>query len=195
MRFISAMYHGEMVRLRALEMEDLDSILEHWNNLELRRHLATQLPVSMQAERQWLERCTLMNPFRDNRIILAIEDKESSKLIGTVGLEDISKQHSSAEFGIAIYQESYRGRGYGTDATRVMLWVAFNVLGLNSVQLTTNAENKRAQRAYEKAGFKPAGRYREKAFVLGHFQDLIIMDCLKKEFFEQYPPGKQIGEP
>jgi RimJ/RimL family protein N-acetyltransferase len=189
------MYNGELVRLRALEIEDLDTILEHWNNLDLRRHLATQLPVSKEAERQWLERGMLANPFRDGRMILAIEDKKSSNLIGTVSLEDISKQHSSAEFGIAIYQEAYRGRGYGTDATRVMLWVAFNVLGLNSVQLTTNAENKRAQRAYVKAGFKPAGRYRERAFVLGQFHDLIIMDCLKKEFFEQYPLGKQIGEP
>ena len=58
------MYNGELVRLRALEIEDLDTILEPWNNLDLRRHLATQLPVSKEAERQWLERGMLANPFR-----------------------------------------------------------------------------------------------------------------------------------
>ena len=187
------MYYGEKVHLRALEMEDLDTVLSGWNNLDLRRHLVTPLPVSRTAERQWLERATMMHPFRDGGIVLAIEDKNSSEFLGTTSLMDISKQHSRAEFGIAIHRESDREKGYGTDATRVMLWVAFNILGLNSVHLRTLATNERAQRAYEKAGFRPVGRYRDAAFVMGEFQDVLTMDCLKRSFFETLPPGRPVG--
>ena len=188
------MYYGEKVRLRALEMEDLDIIMSHWNNLELRQYLTNQIPMSRNAERQWLERSTTMDPWRDGGMTLAIEDKKTGDFLGTVGLFDISKQNRRAEFGIAIHKPENLGRGYGTDATRVMLWVAFHILGLNSVCLITLDFNERGQRAYEKAGFKKAGVYRKAVFVKGTFHDFILMDILKEEFLKDYPPGTEVGE-
>ncbi len=40
------MYYGEKVHLRALELEDLDEVMENWNNLEMRQFLATAWPMS-----------------------------------------------------------------------------------------------------------------------------------------------------
>lgn len=188
------MYYGEMVRLRALEMEDLDLILKYWNNLELRQFLATAWPMSRNAERKWLERATMMNPWKDGEMVLAVEDKKTNEFLGTVSLFDISKQHQKAEFGIAIHNPENYGKGYGTDTTRVMLWVAFHILGLNTIFLPTLASNKRAQRAYEKAGFKSAGVLRQSAYMLGKFHDFVIMDVTKEDFFETYPPGTEVGQ-
>jgi RimJ/RimL family protein N-acetyltransferase len=193
--YVENMYFGEKVRLRALEMDDLDIIMKHWNNLEIRQYLHNQTPMSRHAERQWLERSTTMDPWKDGGMTLAIEEKETGAFLGTVSLFDISKQNRHAEFGIAIHNPQNLGRGYGTDATRVMLWIAFHILGLNSVCLITLDTNERGQRAYKKAGFKSAGVYRQAAFVKGAFHDFIIMDILKEEFFEQYPPGTEIGKP
>ena len=189
------MYYGEMVKLRALEMEDLDLILKNWNNLELRQFLATAWPMSKNAERKWLERATIMDPWRDGGIVLAVEDKKTNEFLGTVSFFDISKQHQKAEFGIAIHNPENYGKGYGTDTTRVMLWVAFHILGLNTIFLVTLESNKRAQRAYEKAGFKHAGVLREGAYMLGKFHDFVLMDVTKEDFFEIYPPGTEVGQP
>jgi RimJ/RimL family protein N-acetyltransferase len=188
------MYYGDRVKLRALEMEDLDIIMKHWNNLELRQYLHSQTPMSKHAERKWLERVTTQDPWRDGEIVLAIEDKKSGEFLGTVSLFDISKQHQKAEFGIAIHNPDNLGKGYGTDSTRVILWMAFHILGLNSVYLITMGGNKRAQKAYEYAGFKRAGMFRQGAYVKGEFHDFIIMDILKDEFFETYPPGTTVDE-
>lgn len=189
------MYYGEKVRLRALEMDDLDDILKHWNNLELRQYLNHQIPMSKQAERQWLERATTMDPWRDGGMTLAIEEKKTGEFLGTVSLFNISKQHKRAELGIAIHNPENLGKGYGTDSTRVMLWIAFHILGLNSVFLITLDINERGQRAYEKAGFKNVGVHRQAAFVKGAFQDFIMMDILKEEFLKEYPPGTEVGKP
>jgi RimJ/RimL family protein N-acetyltransferase len=189
------MYYGEKVRLRALEMEDLDDIMKHWNNLEMRQYLNSQIPMSRQTERQWLERSTTMDPWKDGGMTLAIEDKRTGEFLGTVSLFDISKQHKRAEFGIAIHNPENLGRGYGTDVTRVMLWIAFQILGLNSVYLITLDINERAQRAYEKTGFKKAGVFRQAAYLKGKFNDFIIMDILKEEFLKEYPPGTEVGSP
>lgn len=187
------MYLGEKVNLRALELDDLDIVMKHWNNLELRQYLNSQIPMSRQTERAWLERATTQDPWRDGEMTLAIEDRKSGEFLGTVSLFDISKQHKRAEFGIAIHNADNLGKGYGTDTTRVMLWVAFHILGLNSIYLITMDGNERAQKAYKNAGFKPVGVFRQGAYVKGAFHDFVIMDILKDEFFETYPPGSSVG--
>lgn len=189
------MYYGEMVKLRALEMEDLDTILKYFNTLELRQYLHSQWPMSRNTERQWLEQVTTETPWKDGRLTLAIEDKKTNEFLGTVSIFDISKQHQKAEFGIAIHNPENLGKGYGTDTTKVMLWVAFHVLGLNTVFLLTLASNERAQHAYKKAGFKHVGVFRQGAYVLGEFHDFVVMDITKDDFMKQFPPGSEVGQP
>jgi len=189
------MYYGELVRLRALEMSDLANIMKGWNNFEMRRFLANTIPYSENAEKEWLERATKFDPWKDGNLILVIEDKKTKAFLGTTGLHSISKQNGRAEFGMAIHDPKNFGKGYGTDAGRVMLWVGFHVLGLNSIYLYTLAHNVRAQRAYQKAGFKKAGVYRQMMFVEGKFNDTIAMDIMRDEFLELYPPGSRVGEP
>ncbi|MGY5872147.1 MAG: GNAT family N-acetyltransferase [Candidatus Thorarchaeota archaeon] len=187
------MYYGEKIKLRSLEMDDLDNIIRHWNNPEMRQFLTIQLPASRMIEHKWLERATTLMPWKDGELPLAIEDKKTGEFLGTTSLHNISPQRSSAEFGIAIHNPENFGKGYGTDATRVMLWVAFHVLGLKSVHLTTMEHNSRGQRVYEKAGFKKAGVYRQSVFVEGEFKDNLIYDILKEEFLDQFPPGTTVG--
>ncbi|MHA2313524.1 MAG: GNAT family N-acetyltransferase, partial [Candidatus Thorarchaeota archaeon] len=115
------MYYGEKVKLRALEMSDLDSIMKGWNNFEMRRFLASALPMSQHVEREWLEKASKARPWQDGALNLAIEDKKTGEFLGTTGIFDISKQMQRAEFGIAIHNPDNFGKGYGTDATKVML--------------------------------------------------------------------------
>jgi RimJ/RimL family protein N-acetyltransferase len=188
------MYCGEQVRLRAIEMSDLDNIMKQWNTYEMRRFLPSPLPMSEQAEKEWLEKATTQDVRKDGRIVLVIEDKKTREFLGTTSLFDISNHSRRAEFGIAIHNPGKMSKGYGTDATRLTLWMGFHQLGLNSIYLYTLSFNERAQRAYEKAGFKRAGIFRKSMFAEGDFHDLIIMDILRDEFFEKYPPGTLIAK-
>lgn len=189
------MYYGEKVHLRALELEDLDGVMENWNNLEMRQFLATAWPMSKNVERKWLERVTTMDPWKDGGMVLAIEDKKTREFLGTTSFFDISKQNQRAEFGIAIHNPENFGRGYGTDAVRLMLWVGFHILGLNSVFLVTLDTNVRAQHAYEKAGFRRVGLYRQATYMMGKFHDFVVMDAIREDFLKQYPPGTQVSGP
>lgn len=66
--------------------------------------------MSRVAERQWLERASTEDPWKDGGMTLAIEDKKSGEFLGTVSLFDISKQHKRAEFGIAIHKLDNLGK-------------------------------------------------------------------------------------
>ena len=188
------MYYGESVYLRAMEMSDLDNIMKYWNTYETRQFLGPAIPMSRNNEMTWLERATKYNPFRDGEMVLAIIDKKNGDFLGTCGISGISPGADHGEFGIAIHNPDNLSKGYGTDATKVMLWVGFNILGLHSIYLRAFSHNKRAIRAYEKAGFKMAGTFREHVFSEGRFHDHIIMDITAGEFFETYPPGTHIGQ-
>ncbi len=183
------MYDGKLVSLRALEMSDLDAIEEHWNSWELRKTIGVPLPGS---RREWLEFASKADPWKDGELHLAIVKKKTGVFLGAVGLRDIALPHRRAELGISIHDPKNRSKGYGTDATRVMLWIGFHILGLKSVYLDTFPDNKEALRAYVKAGFKEVGLLRNTEFREGEFQDLLIMDILRDEFLESYPPGTTV---
>ncbi|MFE7623744.1 GNAT family N-acetyltransferase [Streptomyces sp. NPDC057509] len=87
----------------------------------------------------------------------------------------------TAEFVIMLGKGA-RGRGLGTEATRLTLDYGFHVANLRAVWLKVLAPNIAAIRAYEKAGFRSAGRLREAGYWLGETCDELAFDALAKEF-------------
>jgi len=64
----------------------------------------------------------------------------------------------------------------------LLLGFAFDQLGLHRVWLRVFAENKRAIKAYKKAGFVQEGVTRDDEFFDGEFHDTIVMSVLEQEF-------------
>ncbi len=102
--------------------------------------------------------------------------------IGRTDLFEVDFRNRSARFGIMIGEQSARGKGFGTETTRLMLDYAFTALGLHSVMLDVSEYNLAGRRAYEKAGFREIGRRRQSDLLNGHLWDLILMDCIATEF-------------
>jgi len=181
------MYYGDLTCIRAVEPSDIDEVLKYWNDLNFRRNLGPPIPWSRNYLETWLEKRVDADPWRDKMLELAITDKKSGEFLGFVHLEDIKRPHNRAEFGISIQDPDKQSKGYGTDATLVMLWVGFNILGLNSIYLDTMDDNERAIRTYEKVGFKRVGILRETEFIDGAFKGLLVMDILRDEFEKANP--------
>jgi RimJ/RimL family protein N-acetyltransferase len=102
--------------------------------------------------------------------------------IGFAWLADVDFRHRTAEFGISIAEESARGHGYGTEATRLMLDYAFTALGLHNVALEVYEPNLAGLRAYTKAGFRECGRRHAAYRMGGRAWDVISMECLSTDF-------------
>lgn len=111
-----------------------------------------------------------------------IYDRATGRPIGTTYLDGIDLRNRTAEYGIAICEAEYRGRGYGTETTRLMLDYAFTVQALHTVMLVVYEFNCAGQRAYEKAGFRAFGWRRACHWMGGRWWDMIYMECLASEF-------------
>ena len=118
--------------------------------------------------------------------VFTIVERESGCAIGRCLLFSVDWINRSAMMGIFIGEKSYWGQGYGQEATRLLLDVAFNLLNLHSIMLGVFAFNQRAQHAYERLGFKVIGRRREARLIGGKAYDAIFMDLLEHEFRAQH---------
>jgi RimJ/RimL family protein N-acetyltransferase len=113
---------------------------------------------------------------------MAIHVRESDRLIGTCAFSQLDGDNGSALFHITIGEADAWGKGYGTEATELMLAHAFTQLPLHRVALTVFEFNARAIRAYEKCGFVVEGRSREAILRDGHYWDEIHMSILADEW-------------
>jgi diamine N-acetyltransferase len=171
---------GTKVRLRPIERDDLPRFVEWFGDPEVRRHLAIYLPFSLAQEERWFE--NLQGRLeRQEDVLLAIETADGVH-IGNLGLHGINWKDRSAELGIAIGEKAYWNQGYGTDAIRTLLGLAFRELNLHRVLLRVDADNARGIRCYEKAGFKREGTSREAVFREGSYRDQYVMSILESEF-------------
>ena len=128
-----------------------------------------------------------LNPGQPSRMLdhlMMIIDLETDRPMGWGVLVVRDQTNRRASLGIIIGEKAYWGKGYGTDATRLLLDYGFNVLNLHSVELSVYSFNERAIRCYEKVGFTQTGRHREARILRGKTHDIITMDILASEFGE-----------
>ncbi len=175
---------GEKLYLRALEPVDAP-VLKAWiNDPEVTRNLTIWCPMQVSDEVAFIER-TARDP---NLIALGITLRDSDRLIGTVGFHPIDWKNRSASFGIEIGESSEWGKGYGYEATRLMVRHAFTRMNLNRVWLVVYENNPRGMRCYERAGFRREGVMRQYHFMDGRYWDAIHMAVLREEWKDG--PGK-----
>jgi RimJ/RimL family protein N-acetyltransferase len=113
---------------------------------------------------------------------MAIHLQGSDRLIGSCALSQLDGDNGSALFHITIGEKDCWGRGFGTEATRLMVDHAFGALGLHRVGLAVFAFNERAIRSYRRVGFVEEGRSREAIWRDGSFWDEIQMSILEREW-------------
>jgi RimJ/RimL family protein N-acetyltransferase len=125
------------------------------------------------------------SPGPQNFFAFNIQAKADARLIGFIALFNINWNHGEAWVAIGIGEREYRGKGYGTDAMRLMLNYAFTELNLNRVTLVVFSYNPRAMRSYEKAGFVLEGRHRHCLHRDGQWWDEVFMGILREEWQRQ----------
>jgi len=173
--------HGERVRLRAAEREDLKKFYEWVNDPEVTHGLGLYLPMSMTDEENWFSGMAQRDA-NEKPLVIEIRDGEVWRMIGNSGVFGIEWVNRTGELGIMIGEKSEWNKGYGAEAMTLLQRHCFETLNLNRVFLRVYADNVRAVRCYEKAGFVYEGRMREGVYKNGKYDDVILMSVLRSEW-------------
>ena len=182
------MIEGNRVFIRQLETDD-EELIHKWRNDSKGNHYCGFLYgflLSKEAFRLELKEQIENNELFPVEKTFIICKKEDLEPIGDISYRNWNKRNRSVEFGIEIGEINERGKGYGFDALYHFLDFLFRFLNVNRVELSTLADNKNAQKLYEKLGFKQIGLFRESSFDArtDDYMDVLYMDLLKREWNE-----------
>lgn len=106
--------------------------------------------------------------------------KDNPRMIGTMGLWRIEKEHFRAEIGYLIHPDVW-GSGLSTEATKAVVAFGFDTLGLHSIVGMTRPDNLASRNVLLKAGFKEEGHIREDIYFEGVFSDSVVYGILESD--------------
>ncbi len=170
---------GDLVVLRRHVPENLMAFQRWYADPEVAR-LARYQDAPMRADE--IDRFFQVRALGHESLTMAIHERETDRLIGSCAFSQVDGENGSAMYHITIGEKDTWGRGYGTEATQLMLDHAFGTLGLHRIGLTVFEFNERAIGAYLNCGFVVEGRARESIWRDGRWWDELAMSVLASEW-------------
>ena len=172
----SPVIEGQDIYLRLMREDDTDRIIKWRNSDFVRRNFIYQNPFTRESHDKWVK--TMVDT---GKVVQFIICTKKDRPVGSVYLRDIDRNHNKAEYGIFIGEEDALGKGYGTQAARLVIDYAFEELKLHKLMLRVLSENGQARKSYEKAGFVQEAYLKDEVFLEGQYKDVIYMAVLHKE--------------
>lgn len=163
-----------MLKLKTLEESDLVYRVNLLNDERIAPYINTSEKFTIDKTKEWFYKLKENNLRKD---FTFIGDKEK---IGMGGLTNISQKNSHCELYMYL-DPNVQGKGFGYKTCKALCEFAFNELNLNKVFLYTFSNNERANKLYEKLGFKLEGTLRKHTLKDGVFQDRYIYGIFRNE--------------
>ena len=105
-------------------------------------------------------------------------DKETQKVIGSIGYYRVFPEHERGEIGYNIYDEANRRKGYMKELMPIVLAYGFETMKLHRIEAMISPGNEASIGLIEKFGFVKEGHMRE------HFkrEDSLVYSLLSREW-------------
>lgn len=166
--------------LRALVLQDLDFIYQHFSDPQVTRYLLDEEPLASRDEAEALLIELLPHP-GGNHHRWGIELVTSGSLIGTCGYHQWSRRNRRAEIGYDL-APSYWRQGHMFEALQAVLDYGFTSLGLQRVQAHVYPLNNASGRLLAKLGFQLEGQLRAYYYYHDQFYDHELYSLLRQEW-------------
>ncbi|HVL80861.1 MAG TPA: GNAT family protein [Actinomycetota bacterium] len=165
---------GLKVALRPVERSDHEHLRRWQNDPEVAHWMDYRVPFSLEDIDEDQRRAREEGrPF-----IIELDGRP----IGKCGLNQFRWEPRVCALYIYIGEKDLWGQGLGRDAVMALLTYAFDLVGLERVELSMLADNDRARAVYESCGFEFEGRLAGRAYRDGSWHDTAIMSVSRKGF-------------
>ena len=167
------MIKGEKVYLRPIIKKDITFLNKWKNDEETYMYLGGgYMPTSIDLQEKWLDE--MIDTTGNNKRFLICDNKDTP--IGMVGLYNINFIHRTCEIGIYIGNKDAKGKGYGSEACRLIEKFAKEYLNLRKIKLSVVSDNKVAIHMWKSLGYQKVGEYIEDRYIKGEYKSVTLME-------------------
>lgn len=171
---------GRHVTLRPFVEADLPALVEVAREGDLWNIFYANVSMMKTPER-WL--AAALKERDAGRALLFTVETPGGEVVGTTRYMRIAPQHRRLEIGGTFYATRVQRTGVNTEAKRMLLAHAFEVMEAQAVQIRTDALNKRSQAAIERLGAKKDGVLRgHQVMADGRIRDSVVYSIIDREW-------------
>jgi RimJ/RimL family protein N-acetyltransferase len=173
--------------LRPYRHDDLGAVYDIQSRAEVTRYLLFDVRNLDQVRIGLEERIQAGKPDYDGdrlMLALAVVLPETGAVIGDVVLFRESREHRQGEIGY-IFHPDYGGRGYATEAARMMLRLGFERYRLHRIVGRIDARNTPSARVLERLGMRREAHFVRNEFIKGEWTDEVVYAMLEDEWRSQ----------
>lgn len=161
-----------VVRLRAIEPEDLDMLYGIENDTKLWNVSVTSVPYSRYTLYDYI--ANSKNDIYSDRQVRMMVENGGGEVVGIVDLINFDPKHLRAEIGIVIKRE-YRNQGYAQAAIGEICDYALNVLHLHQLYALVNRDNPHSLKLFDKTGFSVSSELKDWLFDGKNYHNAVLM--------------------
>lgn len=140
-----------VVRLRAMEPEDLDALYRIENDRDVWDVGENNVPYSRYILHDYIANASA-DIYADKQVRMVVENEEG-QLVGVADVVNFCPSHARAEVSIVICRE-YRKKGYARAAIRQIMEYALRTLHLHQLYAVVREDNMPSLNLFSSLGFK-----------------------------------------
>jgi [ribosomal protein S5]-alanine N-acetyltransferase len=114
----------------------------------------------------------------DQDYYFGVFKNEDNQLIGTINLFSVMRGSIQSAFLGYFLDEKHNGRGFTTEAVKLIVDFAFSELKLHRVEAGVMPHNLGSIRVLEKAGFEKEGLARKNVKINGKWEDHVLLGII-----------------
>ncbi|GEN52722.1 GNAT family N-acetyltransferase [Halobacillus faecis] len=178
------MINGESIYIREFTRHDADQLLHYEKkNRSFFEHFSMMRIddfYTLEGQNKRLE--TLHKEKEgDNGYFFGIFQKGTDQLIGTVNLFQVHRGSLQSAFIGYFLDQDFNGRGYTTEAVRLLVAYAFKHLQLHRIEAGVMPHNIASIRVLEKVGFHKEGIAKKNVKINGRWEDHQVLAIINPE--------------
>ena len=168
---------GEKVILREQREEDAPYFTYWFNQPQVMFQCGFEKPASEEEIRKTIT----VSHKREDSVWYTITDLDGN-VIGETGLLRMFPAWHQTDLTIIIPDPEMQHKGYGTEAIRIILDMAFKKYEMHRVSIGVVGLNTDALAFYRKIGFKQEGILEEAYYWNNEYSDFVMMRILSQEW-------------
>ena len=173
--------HTPRLHLRRPRPEDAAAMSAYRGLPEVAKYQSWETFTVADATQLITDQLTVKPATPDSWLQLMIVLAESGLPIGDCGIHFLSNAGQQVELGITL-DPSYQNRGFACEALEGVLSYVFDTLKMQRVSATTDAENKGAQKLFQRLGFRQEAHFVEHVWFKGAWGSECVFAMLQREW-------------
>ncbi len=170
----------ERLFLRKLTPEIYQHIYENYSDEMIMDFLALKSSDELNKEKEKYNKG--ISTYNRSFVNFRLFDNESRQHVGNCGFHTWYTEHFKAEIGYDIPNESFKRRGFMTEALRTIFDYGFNIMKLNRIEAFVGPDNIPSLKLMDIFGFKKEGHMRQHYCKNNEMQDSVIFSLLRSEY-------------